>query len=714
MNFARLRLAARCACEPVELGHVVVQDPAALLLRELLRLLADHLPRVRPGRVAVGEVAGPHQPARIAQVGGLEGHPVVLEGDVDVLGEVLARPLRERAGRQPVAVPVVGVVHPVHEVRHPAGVRLHAHDLELREALEDAAEHEQAHDVLAAADDREEGVEARAARLALLAHGQDVEREREAEVDGRLPERVVHRVVVVLVLRHPGHHHAAQPQLADPLEIGDRLGDAAHRRLSDPEQTLGVAARVLRDPQVVGVEAGLLVGEVPVVAEHHADGRVEDLAGHSVALLVGEPRVRIPAAAVHLVELGAEDGDLLRGLPGRGDQAHRDRLLHAVDHEDVAELLVADHPRRAVAEGGLDPARVGVGGLGDVGIGGEDREVHGGWSPPCRVTRGARKCKFFRLRSPAARCALRLPLPSSRPMPSALPAARSRLETAFALALAALASLRVAACAAAFPFFSNVDEQKHVDMALKYADGYLPQPGREGYQPEMGRLLGLYGSPEYLLEPSQPAPAPAWRREAEARFAVIDASQRFLAARANKEAEQPPVYYLLAGGWLRIGRALGLGEARLLYFVRLLGALAAGGLVLVADRLVRDRYREEALVRWGVPLLAAVFPQDTLFYVTPDALSPLLGGLCFALSLGLAARPESGRLAYAAAGLSLAAALLTKFTNGALWAVAAAASAHAIAHAEGGARAGLRRFGGRLGWQWSLALASVLWWCGRS
>jgi hypothetical protein len=299
-------------------------------------------------------------------------------------------------------------------------------------------------------------------------------------------------------------------------------------------------------------------------------------------------------------------------------------------------------------------------------------------------------------------------------MPSVAPAPHERRETAFVAALALFAALRVGCCAAAFPFYANVDEQKHVDMVLKYADGYLPQPGRDAYQPEMGRLLGMYGSPEYLLEPSEPAPPPAWRWQAEARLAQIDASQRFLSARANKEAEQPPGYYLVAGGWLNLGRALGLSEARLLYFVRLLGALAAGALVLVADRLVRDRYREDALVRWGVPLLAAVFPQDTLFYVTPDALSPLLGGLCFALSLGLAARPESGRLAYAAAGLALSAALLAKFSNAALWAVAAAASAHAIAHAEGGARAGLRRFGGRLALQWGLALAPVLWWCERS
>ena len=49
-------------------------------------------------------------------------------------------------------------------------------------------------------------------------------------------------------------------------------------------------------------------------------------------------------------------------------------------------------------------------------------------------------------------------------------------------------------------------------MVLKYADGYLPEPGRDAYQPEMGGLLGMYGSPEYLLLPSEPAPPPAWRR----------------------------------------------------------------------------------------------------------------------------------------------------------------------------------------------------------
>ena len=51
------------------------------------------------------------------------------------------------------------MVHPVHVVRYPAGVGFDAYDVQLRVALEHAAEHERAHDVLDAADDPEESVE---------------------------------------------------------------------------------------------------------------------------------------------------------------------------------------------------------------------------------------------------------------------------------------------------------------------------------------------------------------------------------------------------------------------------------------------------------------------------------------------------------------------------------------------------------------------------
>ncbi len=72
-----------------------------------------------------------------------------------------------------------------------------------------------------------------------------------------------------------------------------------------PSRRAGCVAAVLGDPAVVGVEAGLLVVEVRVVAEHHADGRVDDLGGDAVAILVGEARVGIPAAAVQVLEAHA-------------------------------------------------------------------------------------------------------------------------------------------------------------------------------------------------------------------------------------------------------------------------------------------------------------------------------------------------------------------------------------------------------------------------
>jgi hypothetical protein len=194
-------------------------------------------------------------------------------------------------------------------------------------------------------------------------------------------------------------------------------------------------------------------------------------------------------------------------------------------------------------------------------------------------------------------------------------------------------------------------------------------------------------------------------------LAVIESSRRFLAARENKEAEQPPAYYALAAVWLRLGQVLGCEGARLLYFVRGLAALVAGAFVWVAHRLVRDLYRDTALMRLGVPSLAAVFPQDTLFYVTPDALSPLLGGLVFVLSLRLARRPESSAVEYGAAGCLLAAALLTKWTNVALLAVAAAATLHALVHASRPVRVG--RFAAKLALQWGLALGPVALWCAR-
>ena len=93
-----------------------------------------------------------------------------------------------------------------------------------------------------------------------------------------------------------------------------------------------------------------------------------------------------------------------------------------------------------------------------------------------------------------------------------LPRVRSR-EGIVVVALAVVAAVRVFAFAAAFPFFSPIDEHRHVDAALKYARGYVPQPGTDAYERETATFLGMYGSPEYMLRPwqrEQGAAPPAW------------------------------------------------------------------------------------------------------------------------------------------------------------------------------------------------------------
>jgi hypothetical protein len=263
--------------------------------------------------------------------------------------------------------------------------------------------------------------------------------------------------------------------------------------------------------------------------------------------------------------------------------------------------------------------------------------------------------------------------------------AAARREGWWALALAAAAALRILGFSLAFPFFTNVDEYRHFDVVLKYARGEIPRPGPDRYEPDLAWWVGSFGSPEYHRDPDAPAgaelPRPVWLEPPEVGAARVAQLERYLGERHSLEADQPPLYYAAAGGWLALGRALGLEGALLLYWVRALGAAAGAATVGLAWLLLRDLYPQSALVRLGAPLLLAALPQDWLFYLTSDAFSPLVGGLAFLLALRLAARPGAPTRAYAAAGLVAAAGFLTKFPNAALGAAALVASAASLAGA---------------------------------
>jgi hypothetical protein len=286
-------------------------------------------------------------------------------------------------------------------------------------------------------------------------------------------------------------------------------------------------------------------------------------------------------------------------------------------------------------------------------------------------------------------------------------------ETVLALVLAFAAAARVAVFAAGFPFFSNVDEHRHVDAILKYSRGYLPEPGSDGYEPSMPTLLGMYGSPEYHMRDTdgQSAGPPPWRGSMDNTLRMIEYNERFLAGRPNLEAHSPPVYYALAGGWLAIARATGVSGGQLLYWVRSLNAVLYFVLVLVGFAFCRTVYPNDSFVRWGVAALLAVFPQDALYYITPDALSPLLGALGLFAVVGLVAKSgdrSAGFGLWAAAGLICSLAFLTKYTNAVLLALLALGTIAALV------RGTQKPASVKLAWMWCWVALPLGIWLGRN
>jgi len=137
---------------------------------------------------------------------------------------------------------------------------------------------------------------------------------------------------------------------------------------------------------------------------------------------------------------------------------------------------------------------------------------------------------------------------------------------------------------------------------------------------------------------------------------------RRLRSLRNHELAQPPVYYALAGGWYRLGEALGLRCGDLVFSIRWLNALLMVGLVWSAHRLARATGRRDPLTRIGVPLLVALLPQDAFYSISNDALSPLVTALALLAILGMNTKSDRPWVSVIA-GLLAALAILTKYTN---------------------------------------------------
>jgi hypothetical protein len=242
--------------------------------------------------------------------------------------------------------------------------------------------------------------------------------------------------------------------------------------------------------------------------------------------------------------------------------------------------------------------------------------------------------------------------------------------------LCLLAAVHVFVFSAAFPFFNNVDEQIHFDLAVKYSQGRVLRP-LEPVSDEAVNYIVLYGSPEYVGIPTNfpdgQFPPPPWKQPLEKVRQTLIAKTATWRAVTNYEVSQPPLYYTLAGAWWRLGKVCGFHDGYLLYWVRFLNVFIVAVLVWLGYVAARMVFPENLFLRLGVPALLAFMPQTALYSIQNDVLSPLCFGVAFILLMRWLQAERPGAFLGMFAGLALAATFLTKITNLPLLAISALA-----------------------------------------
>ncbi|PYK08897.1 MAG: hypothetical protein DME65_13285, partial [Verrucomicrobia bacterium] len=158
------------------------------------------------------------------------------------------------------------------------------------------------------------------------------------------------------------------------------------------------------------------------------------------------------------------------------------------------------------------------------------------------------------------------------------------------LLLCFAAATRVFIFSAAFPFFSNVDEDLHFDLITQCSHGQLPRsfgPLKE----ETVNWIVPYGSPEFLFTPDQfpdgKFPPPLWKQSGRGVEPDIAATRAAWSTEINFESSQPPIYYVLASVWWWVGQHLGLTGLQSLYWIRFLNGVLVALVVLLGYLIAR-------------------------------------------------------------------------------------------------------------------------------
>ena len=111
------------------------------------------------------------------------------------------------------------------------------------------------------------------------------------------------------------------------------------------------------------------------------------------------------------------------------------------------------------------------------------------------------------------------------------------------LLLSVVAAVRVFVFAAAFPFFSNGDEDLHFDLITQYSAARPPR-AFDVLTNECLNFIVPYASPEFLQTPDQfpngKFPTPLWKQSIAEAAPIIEVTKAVWEKEINWESSQPP------------------------------------------------------------------------------------------------------------------------------------------------------------------------------
>src|ERR1700736_2225164 len=202
-------------------------------------------------------------------------------------------------------------------------------------------------------------------------------------------------------------------------------------------------------------------------------------------------------------------------------------------------------------------------------------------------------------------------------------------ERTLILLLCLAAALRIFIFSAAFPFFTEVDEDLHFDLVLRYSLGHVPR-AFDLLSKESLEWIVLCASPEFIQTPDQfpegKFPPPLWKQSGPEAEEVMAVTRAAWSTEINLQSSHPPLYYSLGAVWLRLGQCIGLTGIESLYWIRFLNVPLIALLVWLGYVATRTIQPEHLELRIGVPIVLAFIPQDVFFSINNDVLSPICVG----------------------------------------------------------------------------------------